>query len=210
MVLLSEADKTIHFVCGYITGHGGTGSHNKDSHQPVSGLWLTEGGAACVTTLHPASTPYTMLHLHTTCLHLQSAFCCRRKLFQSHYWTSAESSSHDHGMRSKWSARCPPTHHHTQDSMHISSWIRFTFHDVISANRKSILNSKCWTLSHVSWKVAIKHQKKINCLKLFAAIYSAKSIAWLPPASTLNYTGNWLWLECWWVVCCATTVITIF
>ena len=193
MVLLSEADKTIHFVSGYITGHGGTGSHNKDSHQPVSGLWLTEGGAACVTTLHPASTPYTMLHLHTTCLHLQSAFCCRRKLFQSHYWTSAESSSHDHGMRSKWSTRWPPTHHHTQDSMHISSWIRFTFHDVISANRKSILNSKCWTPSHNMFheKLLSSIKRKLivkSCLQLFI-VQSQLPGCLLPPHWTILATG---------------------
>ena len=147
VVLLSEADKTIHFVSGYITGHGGTGTAQAVITKIVTSLclgsdWLREE-LPVLPHCTPASTPYTMLHLHTT---RHTAFCCRRKLFPfilllnmctvlhpSTWELSGVDSAHLHSI----------TH-----LMHISSWISFTFHDVISANRKSILNSKCWTPSH--------------------------------------------------------------
>ena len=111
-----------------------------------------------------------MLHLHTTCLHLHTAFCCRRKLFPfilllnmctvfhpSTWELSGVDSAHLHSI----------TH-----LMHISSWISFTFHDVISANRKSILNSKCWTPSHNMFheKLPSSIKRKLivqSCLQLF-------------------------------------------
>ena len=118
VVLLSEADRTIHFVSGYITGHGGTGSHNKDSHQPVSGGWLAEGGAVCVimmqhTTLHPCQ--YTIHHATPT-HHLPApahCFLLQEETLPFHYIIAHLLSVPPLTMRAKWSGQCPPTQHYT-------------------------------------------------------------------------------------------------
>ena len=132
-----------------------------------------------------------MLHLHTTCLHLHTAFCCRRKLFPFILLLNMCTVLHP----STWElSGVDSAHLHTiTHLMHISSWISFTFHDVISANRKSILNSKCWTPSHNMFheKLPSSIKRKLivqSCLQLFI-VQSQLPGCLLPPHWTPLATG---------------------